>query len=56
VRPQATFGAPRPAARPSGTISLRPEDYAYVYNDLKRIAVLAGLIFGVMIILSFVIK
>jgi hypothetical protein len=32
------------------------EDYSYVYSDLKRIAVLAGSILAIMIILSFIIR
>jgi hypothetical protein len=31
-------------------------DYAYVYRDLRRIALLAGFFFAVLIALSFVIK
>lgn len=32
------------------------EQYPYVYSDLKRIAILAGTIFAILIILSLVIK
>jgi len=32
------------------------EEYRYVYSDLKRIAILAGTMFAVLIILSFVIR
>ena len=32
------------------------EQYPYVYGDLKRIAILAGIMFAILIILSFVIK
>jgi len=32
------------------------EQYPYVYDDLKRIAILAGTMFAILIILSFVIK
>ena len=32
------------------------EEYPYVYQDLKRIAILAASVFAVMIILSFVIR
>jgi hypothetical protein len=32
------------------------EEYRYVYSDLKRIAILAGTILAVLIILSFVIR
>ena len=39
--------------RPTG-IDLA-EQYSYVYDDLKRIAILAGTLFAVLIALSFVI-
>jgi hypothetical protein len=45
-----------PASRAVTSISLRPEDYHYIYTDLRRIAVLAAAIFAVLIILSFIIK
>lgn len=32
------------------------EEYRYVYSDLRRIATLAGVVFIVLIALSFVIK
>jgi hypothetical protein len=32
------------------------EQYPYVYDDLKRIAILASIMFAILIILSFVIK
>lgn len=32
------------------------EQYPYVYDDLKRIAILAGTMFGILIVLSFLIK
>lgn len=32
------------------------EQYGYLYDDLKRIAVLAGTMFAILIVLSFVIK
>ncbi|MFQ6059079.1 MAG: hypothetical protein ACE5MB_09415 [Anaerolineae bacterium] len=32
------------------------EEYYYVYQDLKRIALLAGTMFAVLIILSFVLR
>jgi hypothetical protein len=37
-------------------LTIRAEDYGYVYSDLKRIAVLAAAIFAVLIALTFVIK
>jgi len=36
--------------------TIRPEEYKYVYSDLKRIAVLAAGILGTLVILSFIIK
>jgi hypothetical protein len=30
--------------------------YAYVYDDLKRIAIVAGTLFAVLIVLSFLIR
>lgn len=30
------------------------EEYWYVYNDLKRIAAISGVLFGILIILTFV--
>lgn len=32
------------------------EEYRYVYSDLKRIAILAGTMFIVLIVLSFLIR
>jgi hypothetical protein len=32
------------------------EQYAYVYGDLKRIAILAGTLFAVLVALSFLIR
>lgn len=32
------------------------EEYRYVYSDLKRIAILAGAMFIVLIVLSFVVR
>ncbi len=32
------------------------EQYSYVYGDLKRIAILAGALFAILIALSFVIR
>ena len=43
--------APKVAAAPSIDLSLQ---YAYVVEDLKRIALLAGILFAVLIALSFV--
>jgi len=56
------------AAAPSESLSLErraeakveavalAEEYPHVYGDLKRIAILAGTMFAILIILSFVIK
>jgi hypothetical protein len=37
----------------SSSRSFNP-DYSYVIKDLKRIAILAGIFFGILIILSFI--
>ncbi|MFQ5592910.1 MAG: hypothetical protein ACE5HA_02045 [Anaerolineae bacterium] len=42
-----------PATAPATSQELR-EEYWYVYNDLKRIAVVAGTLFVILIGLSFV--
>ena len=64
VRPKR----PAPAPAPSPTVAKEPEamteekaaelaeEYRYVYSDLKRIAILAGTMFAVLIVLSFVIR
>jgi hypothetical protein len=44
-----------PAQR-AAVLTIRPEDYRYVYSDLKRIAVLATGIVVTLVILTFVIK
>ncbi len=43
-------------AEPSLEAVALAEQYPYVYDDLKRIAILAGIMFAILIILSFVIK
>jgi hypothetical protein len=43
-------------ARSTAVATIRAEDYQYVFSDLKRIAVLGGSIFIVLIALSSVIK
>lgn len=44
----------RVAGRAAGTI--RDEDYRYIYSDLRRIGILAGSIFVVLIALTFVLR
>ena len=44
------------AAGPRPATSGFTEQYAYVYDDLKRIAILAGTLFAVLIALSFLIQ
>jgi len=44
------------AGRPRRATSGFTEQYAYVYDDLKRIAILAGTLFAVLIALSFLIQ
>lgn len=43
-------------AEPSVEAVALAEQYPYVYDDLKRIAILASTMFAILIILSFVIK
>jgi hypothetical protein len=50
ARPTGSLG------RSSGVATIRTEDYTYIYNDLRRIAILAFTMFAILIILSFVIK
>ena len=47
-RPTATFGA-----TPRAVVEFNP-DYTNVKRDLKRIAILAGSFFALLIVLSFV--
>jgi len=62
VRPKRPVSAPgptvakeTPALAEEKTAQLA-EEYRYVYSDLKRIAILAGTMLAVLIILSFVIR
>jgi hypothetical protein len=51
----AAGGGAAVARRPEGPRgSLAREDYSHVIGDLRRIAVLAGTFFTIMIVLSFV--
>lgn len=43
-------------AEPSVEAVALAEQYPYVYDDLKRIAILAGAMFAILIVLSFAIK
>lgn len=43
-------------AEPSVEAVALAEQYPYVYADLKRIAILASIMFAILIILSFVVK
>jgi hypothetical protein len=43
-------------AEPSLEAKALVEEYPYVYADLKRIAILASIMFAILILLSFVIK
>lgn len=50
-----------PTARPmlstaSRVVTPATYDYSHIYSDLKRIALFAAFFFGVLIVLSFVIK
>lgn len=45
------------ATEPAGATSIDfAKQYGYVYDDLKRIAILAGTMFGALVLLSFVIR
>lgn len=45
------------ATEPKGSTSIDfAKQYAHVYDDLKRIAILAGAMFAVLVALSFVIR
>ena len=62
VRPKLPLSAPSPTvaketeALAKEKVAELAEEYRYVYSDLKRIAILAGTMFAVLIILSFVIR
>ena len=62
VRPTQPISAPSPtiaretAPLTEDKVAQLAEEYRYVYSDLKRIAILAGTILAVLIILSFVIR
>jgi uncharacterized membrane protein len=45
-----------PTAAPRATGVDMAGQYDYVYGDLKRIAILAGTMFAILLILSFVIR
>jgi hypothetical protein len=69
-RRRATRATPGPVAVPTPARSKKveaarstrataidfAEQYGYVYDDLKRIAILAGTLFAILIALSFVIR
>jgi hypothetical protein len=52
---EATLRTPATQARATAAQGFS-EQYAYVYDDLKRIAILAGTLFAVLVALSFVIR
>ena len=62
VRPKRPVSAPGPIvaketqALAEDKVAQLAEEYRYVYSDLKRIAILAGTMLAVLIILSFVIR
>jgi hypothetical protein len=64
ARPKQPIPAPSPTVAKEKEIEATAEEktaqlaeeYRYVYSDLKRIAILAGTILAVLIILSFVIR
>lgn len=55
--PRPVAPVPQEAALPGRpTVTDFREQYSYVYQDLKRVALLAGAMFAALIILSFVLK
>jgi len=62
VRPKRPVSAPSPIvaketqALAEEKVAQLAEEYRYVYSDLKRIAILAGAMLAVLVILSFVIR
>lgn len=46
----------QPSSRTATALTIRAEEYSYVYSDLKRIAVLSVCIFAILFALSFVIR
>jgi len=50
ARPAGSLG------RSGGAATIRTEDYTYIYSDLRRIFILAAIMFAILIALSFVIK
>lgn len=71
VEPQgeASIERPAPQAAPAraawapvlrtqsrGSGQIRDEDYRYIYSDLRRIGLLAGSLFAVLIVLTFVLR
>ncbi len=57
--PAPTTTADRPTIAPAPTRVAVPQltfDYHYVYNDLRRIAILAVSFFALLIVLSFVLR
>lgn len=53
---EETGAKTRGAGAGSTTAQAFAEQYAHVYGDLKRIAILAGTLFAVLVALSFVIR
>ena len=56
ARPAASAGGWRAPARQAAVTTIHPEEYSYVYSDLKRIAVLATSIFAILIALTLIIR
>jgi len=62
VRPERLVSAPSVSvARETASMAKEKaaqlaEEYRYVYSDLKRVAILAGTMLAVLIVLSFVIR
>lgn len=55
--PARSQDAPRMRARPSGTfVASAAQEYAYVRSDLRRIALIGGSLFGVLLVLFVLIE
>jgi len=53
---QAVPAPPAPAPLVEAQTPGQGEDYGYLYSDLKRIAVIAGAMFSLLVVLSFIIR
>ena len=56
LRPTNVTWKTAAASRSASGLLIHPEDFSYVYSDLRRIAVLAVGLIAVLVALTFVIK